>query len=521
MTLSERIAAQQTALRAHIATRETMTNGLEALRARVDASDATVTDAMVTEAIDARQAHDLIIRAVSEQIETFQTELAADEATAALQRSATPAGAPATNQRTAPGEREAGATRGAQGYDNQARATNVVTAYNRRANLASGESFFVDAYASTRGNAGRDARERLERNEQETRAIAEAQGSIQRATTTGSYAGLVVPQYLVDMAANVLRNGRPMADACTHLPLPDGGMQFLLPVASTGVTAASQATENTAASNTNQVWGNVTIPVASIMGQQQISRQSLERGTPGIDSIVYMDLAAAYMAELDRQIFAGTGSSAQLSGILATSGIYKATAYGAAVAVASFYSKTAGAIAGIAGAGTAVTPSYIAMHPRRWGWLTLQVDSSNRPLVVPNQNGPYNAYGLNVDPGGYGGDGDITGGNGPRIVGTMQGLPVFTDANIPVNLGVNTNEDTEIIFDPRMALLFEDGDGMPRQLTFEQIQVTGVAGFGATVTLAAYNYAAFTAGRYPAAFGQVGGLETVATTTFGQVAPTY
>lgn len=501
MTLAERIARMEAALAERLTARAAMTEGLEALRTRADGGDVTVTDESVATAITERQAYDAGTAALREEITVLRGELLADEAVAVLQRELVPAGAPVI-----PAQRT---------YERQVRVAREPAAYDEANRLTC--SFFRDAFAAAIGGASREARERLERNEREE--AVNAADSVQRATTTGSYAGLVVPQYLVDLAANVLRNGRPMADACTGLPIPEQGMSFLLPRATTGVTAASQATENTAASNTDQVWGNVTVPVASIMGQQQVSRQSLERGTPGIDSLIYMDLAAAYMAELDRQIFVGTGASGQLSGINGTASIYTATLYGAAITVSTYFSKTAGAIAGIAGAGTAITPGYIVMHPRRWGWLTLQVDSAGRPLVVPNGNGPFNALAINVNPGAYGGDGETIGGAGPVIVGTLQGIPIFTDANIPTNLGGGSTEDVQFVFDPRMALLFEDGDGMPRQLKFEQIQATGVAGFGATVTLAAYNYVAFTAGRYPQAFARVGGAD--ATGANGHQAPTY
>lgn len=380
--------------------------------------------------------------------------------------------------------------------------------YTREKDIAGRTSFFRDAFLS-QVVGDTSARARLDRHAREV----EVEGEIQtRATTTGSYAGLVVPQYLVDLAANVLRNGRPMANACTRLPLPDQGMSFIVPRATTGVSAASQATENTAVSNTDQVWANTTVPVATIAGQQVVSRQSLERGTPGIDQLIYADLAAAYAAELDRQIFVGTGASGQLTGINGQSGINTATAFGGAVTTTNFYSKLAGQIAAVAGAGTAVQPSLIVMAPRRWGWLTLQVDTAGRPLVTPVVNGLFNSVGVNSMPGGHGSEGDPTS-LGYNIVGYLHGLPVTTDANVPTNIGTPA-EDLVFVFDQRMALLFEDGDGMPRQLRFEQTQ-----GNNLSVILAAYNYVAFTAGRYPAAFGRVGGADTVAAQ--GLVNPTF
>jgi hypothetical protein len=67
--------------------------------------------------------------------------------------------------------------------------------------------------------------------------------------------------------------------------------------------------------------------------------------------------------------------------------------------------------------------------------------------------------------------------------------------------------------DPMHALLWEDGDGMPKQLRFEQ-----TLGNQLTVKLVVYGYAAFTAGRYPGAFGKTGGLDV---TGGGQIAPAF
>ena len=397
------------------------------------------------------------------------------------------------------------------------RVTSEERTYTRHKDTNNRGSFFKDYFHSSALGDVR-AKDRLERHARECEVEGETvqlRGDTQdRATTTGSYAGLVVPQYLVDLSQNVLRNGRPMANACTRLPLPDEGMVFYIPKASTGVSAASQATENTSMSATDQVWGNVNVPVATIAGQNKVSRQSLERGTPGLDQLVYSDLVAAYAAEVDRQVFVGTGASGQMTGINGTSGISTATAFGAAITVPTFYSKGAGQIASIAGAGAQVRPGYWVMHPRRWGWMTLQVDSSNRPIVTPVANGPFNALAVNSNPGAYGAAGDPGATSGFDVVGTYHGLPVITDANVPTNLGGGSTEDVQFVFDPRHALLFEDGDGMPRQLRFEQ-----TAGDTLSVILAAYNYVAFTAGRLPAAFGRVGGADS--TGANGCQAPTF
>ena len=369
-------------------------------------------------------------------------------------------------------------------------------------------SFFRDAFFARSGD--HNAQERINRHTREV--TVEGEALEQRATTTSSFAGLVVPQYLVDLAAEALRAGRPFANACTKLPLPAEGTSFIVPRGTTGASAAIQATENSAMSNTDEVWANVTVPVATIAGQQQVSRQSLERGTPGLDALVYLDLAGAYQATLDTQLWQGTGASGQVLGVQLTSGINAATAFGAVPTSTNFTSKLAGQIAAVAGAGAQVSPKAIFMSPRRWGWLSTLMDTTGRPVVQPVANGVFNVVGVNLNPGAYGVDSAIAT-SGYNVVGFIQGLPVVTDFNIPQAVGTNV-EDLVFVVDTRQMLLWEQGDGMPQMLRFEQ-----TLGNQLTVLLAVYGYIAFTAGRYPAATGKIGGLDSVATQ--GLVAPTF
>lgn len=370
-------------------------------------------------------------------------------------------------------------------------------------------SFFADAFRSQLlGDV--TAQQRLLRHMDEVRV--EGEGTT-RAVSTGSFGGLVVPQYLIDLAAAIIRTGRVVANTVTPLPLPDQGMSLVIPRGTTGAAVSSQATENSALQNTDEVWANLTVPVATIGGQQDVSRQSLERGMPGIDAIVYSDLARAYHAELDRQVVAGSGASGQMLGMMNTASTAQSTAFGAAPTAGLLNRKLAGAVAAIGGVGVGIEPQLFAMHPRRWGFLTAETDTTGRPLLGLEGNGATNALGVNQTPGQWSAGNDPDNPRIARTVGTMQGLPIVTDANVPTNVGTNL-EDVVVAYDPRVALLWEDGDGMPRQLRFEQ-----TLGQNLTVKLIVYGYAAFTAGRYPQAVAKVGGVDSVAGQ--GLIAPTF
>lgn len=361
-----------------------------------------------------------------------------------------------------------------------------------------GISFLRDMYfSSERGD--RSALARVERHMSEARVEGEVS---KRAGTTGGFAGLVPPQYLVDEAVLVARQGRPFANIVQHKQLPDTGMQLIIPRSTTGVSAGVQASENSAVSNTDEVWTNVTVPVVTIAAQQDLSRQSIERGE-GIDSLVILDIAAAYAVALDKQVLSGTGSGGQMLGLLTTAGIGVSTAYGAVITPTLFYKKLLGAVNQIQTA-RFYAPTAICMHPQRWNWLLTQVDTAGRPLAVPNMNGPFNALGVALAPV------DVA---TTAPSGWVAGLPVITDANIPTAVGTNS-EDQVIVLRASDSYLWEQGDGSPINLRFEQ-----TLGNQLTIKLVAYNFAAFTAGRFPAASSSIGGVDSTA--TFGQIAPTF
>ena len=370
-----------------------------------------------------------------------------------------------------------------------------------------GVSFFRDAYTDA-VHRDFEAAARLQRHQSEARVEGELS---QRAVATTGLGGLVVPQDLTDLVAPVLRNGRPFANSIRRLPLPADGMSLVIPRGTTGVSADVQATQNTAVSSTDAVYQDLTVPVVTIAGQQDLSRQSLERGT-GVDALVFADLVKAHAAQLDSLILNGAGTGGTPLGVLKTANINSAAAFGAAVTATNFYAKIAGQIAAVAGQGAGVDADLIVMHPRRWGWHQSLVDTAGRPLNVPGGYGIVNGQGVTTMPG-WSSSGDGDGVSGAIVVGGIQGLPVITDANIPTNVGTQS-EDQVLVLDTAHPLLWEDGSGIPTQFRLEQ-----TLGGQLTVKLVVYSYIAFTAGRYPGAVGVVGGKD--ATAGQGLIAPTF
>ena len=94
--------------------------------------------------------------------------------------------------------------------------------YNRDAD-PKGVNFLADVAARALNNGG--AIMRLERHMDEERSLRGPQ--IDRAAGTSAFAGLVVPQYLVDLYAPQAKAGRPFADICRKHDLPETGIAQL------------------------------------------------------------------------------------------------------------------------------------------------------------------------------------------------------------------------------------------------------------------------------------------------------
>lgn len=480
MNRKQQIAALREQATAKSAERAKHVEELEQIRsAAADDGNRNMTEDEVARANAARSARDTIdaeVATINERADELEADERSDEAARKVAESGEKRHSPATVVRE---PRMYSAEKSARGE----------------------ASFFVDAFR-LQHNGDQDAAQRLQRHAEEVRAEGEMS---ERATTTGSYAGLVVPQYLVEMAAPLARAGRPFANTVNRQQIPAQGMNVVIPRGTTGASEAVQATQNSNVSNTDQVWQDLNVPVVTIAGQQDVSRQSLERGYPGLDELVYTDLAGAYAVALDLQVLGGSGASGQMLGVLNTAGINQATAFGAAATPQTYYTKVAGQVNAVETT-RFMAPNAIALHPRRWNWLISQFDGQQRPMVVPTANGPMNAIGVFDMP-------IDTVSASP--VGQFQGLPVITDASIPTSVGTGP-EDQTIVYRREDLLLWEDlsNGGLPKQLRFEQ-----TLGNQLTVKLVAYNYAAFTAGRYPSSVGVVGGNASAAGN--GTVAPQF
>ena len=303
---------------------------------------------------------------------------------------------------------------------------------------------------------------------------------------TSAFAGLVVPQYLIELAAPLARSGRPTADFATNkMTLPAAGMKLEISRMTTGSSTAIQATENAAVSETDVDDTLLTVDVRTIAGQQDLSRQAIERGT-GIDTFVVADLVRSWHTTLDNQILNGAGSSGTIKGIR-NSGGNAVTFTSTAPTVALLYPKLADALQQVQ-SNVFTTPTHWIMHPRRLAFLLAGVDGSNRPLVVPAAGAPMNAVSTGAGVAQYANSGY-----------QLLGLPIITDASVGTTYGTGTNQDEIYLVDSREMHLWEQ-PGTPFALRFD-----ATAPGNLTIKTVVYGYAAFTAERYPLAASIISG----------------
>jgi HK97 family phage major capsid protein len=342
-----------------------------------------------------------------------------------------------------------------------------------------------------------EAAARIQRNQAMGRDRLDREG--RASVATAGFGALVVPQFLTDMYAEVVRAGRPFLNAVTSNDLPDEGMTLNIPRGTTGTSVLQQTTENTAVASVTFDETTLAVPVCTYAGDQDVSRQAFDRGR-NVDQIIMSDLAADYATRVNFDAINGTGTNNRHLGILSTTnGVTTVTFSGTALTTtaAGLHSKVADAIQRV-NSTRFMSPTVIFMHPRRWGWLTAAVDTTGRPLVVPNSQSPMNAIGVG------------RAAEFGQVVGTMLGLPVVTDASIPTTVSSSTisgaAEDVVIVTRAPDVHIFEDSPG-PALVEFRETLAGSLS-----VKIVAWGYSAFTAGRYPSATAIVSGSSLVTPT---------
>lgn len=412
-------------------------------------------------------------------------------------------------------EAAAATARAAGGQTGQAGPRAVVVSEPQVYGRGSGHSYFHDlAVAKVRGEAG--AQERLARHAAELRvelparearrearareqmdgiAAAERFSDSQRASvfeqrtnpnrTDGQGGYFVPPLWLVDEYINLPRFGRTIANSVRNLELPLGTDSINLPKVSTGTATAAQV-DNASVTSTDMTDTSVSASVYTVAGQQDVAMQLLDQSpSPGFDAVVMGDLLADLAVRQDVYVINGSGSAGQPTGILNVSSINSVTYTDASPTLPELYPSWIQSVSTIFTNRKAPATATFCI-PAIWYWAMAALDSSNRPLILPTQDAPFNPMALQT--------GEISEGPVGRLT---VGTPVLLDGNIPTNLGGGSNE-TRIITARTSDLYLWEGPVQTRVLT-EVLSGT------LQVRFQAYRYACFMGNRLPKSIAVISG----------------
>lgn len=318
----------------------------------------------------------------------------------------------------------------------------------------------------------------------------------QRSSSTASFTGLVIPQYLADEAAPAVAAARPLADVMSAHTLPEIGMSVNLSRITTPTAGGVQASQNTNLANQDIADTLLTIPVQTAGGYVQLSRQAVERGVLTED-ITTTDLLMRVAVALETQIIgqATTGLAAA-----ATSQAY-VNATVDTTAVPTFLRQLPAAQSAIDTALLSRTrPAYVIMHPRRFNWLTAAT-SSTWPIMSGVAT-PTQSNGL-----------QLTNDYGPAVRAVMpNGMKIVVDGNV-TTVGLGTaltggTQDHVYAISAQESYLYEP----PQRAVMIRAEQPQAPQLG--ILFVAYEYFAFSFGRYSGDEVLVNGTG-LATPTFG------
>ncbi|MFF0131345.1 phage major capsid protein [Streptomyces mirabilis] len=408
--------------------------------------------------------HEEEIRAINDRVEELENAQHMDEAAAPMSA------------------RYGAATRNNSG-ESRMTGSAYITSESAVYSPESRHSFFLDLARAT-GGADGDAKRRLDRHAQESRALS---------TTNGQGGEFSPPGYLIDRYVEFARPSRPFADLVPTEGLPPGIDQINVPRVASGTATGTQSVQNTAVTQVDMTSASLSSPITTIAGSQVLAVQSIEQSPIRFDDVVMQDLAADYARQLDVLWLTGNGTGGNPTGVLTLAGTNAITYSGTALTGAnSLYNAVMSGISAIWSKRYAA-PDTIVMHPRRWAAILASVDSQSRPIVVPSAGGPVNSAGLAAA---------AMTGQGP--VGMFAGLPVVLDASIPTTGGVGNDQDVILVL--RTADLM----GWESAIRAEAFPQTYAATMSVLLRLYAYN--SFQPGRHPQSISVIRGTGLAAAT---------
>lgn len=307
---------------------------------------------------------------------------------------------------------------------------------------ASDNSYFSDLLAVQQRKDDGSARERLEQTDRFERANPENTWTVGGAGTGQEFAP---PNYLQDMFIERAVGQSVLAGLVNVMPLPATGRSVVIP-RMTGDATVDEHTEDAAVTGDTPATDDAEGTIYNLVGVVKASAFLRERGNPNIDRIIMQHFAKLQALKIDTRLASGSGT-AQGLGALNVTGINTAS-LSSDGDLSAAYPKIADVVVQIE-EGHKASPTAIAVAVRRWGAFAAELDSTNRPLLVPSAVGAMNPTAAaegNPKPAAYGFTGY-----------TIQGLPVYKVPAMPTTLGGSTNQDAILVADWEALYLFLSG----------------------------------------------------------------
>ncbi len=427
-------------------------NSIKAILDKAEAENRGISDDEQTEIAG----HHAEIRSASDKI-TMLADVAASQAANEARRALVPTNTPAAPV-TVP----------------------VVPAYTEQRSepyrKGGGESFFLDLYYAENRNDP-SARERLGRAASYRADMEKRAGET---TVAGAGGELAPPAWLENELVALLRPGRVFADRLNKRVLPGGISSINLPKIASGTNVGAQSTQNTAITQQDITTTSVSTGITTVAGGALVSLQLLQQSPISVDDVIVADLAKVLAVAID---------TAAITAVSGTSGINGITYTDASPTTVKVLHQIQQAIDTVS-TNVFEAPDTIVMRPDRWGRFIDAVDGAGRPMVVPSTSyGVFSASGLS--------DGQVAQG----FAGTLRGIPVFLDPNIPNNLGAGTNQDEIFVLKASETYLYES---QPVFATFEQTYANTLS-----LYIRAHEFYGLIANRYPKAVSLITGTGMV------------
>lgn len=331
------------------------------------------------------------------------------------------------------------------------------------------------------------SQDRLNRHGREVQVEARAVGR----TTDAELGFFVPPLYAIDDFAAIIRAGRPFADALGPRPLPAGIDSVRVPRFTTGTKVRKQAGDKAAVTTQDVVSAETSADLVTMAGYIDVAVQAIDQSPVDTQEILFQDLGQDYAFQVDTLLLSGAGpASNEPLGALTLGGTTTVTWTDSSPTPGEFYRQIGAAISAV-NTNRKLPPEVIVMTPARWWWLVSSLDAQGRPFPGFSNSAPANV-------------GVLSNRLAPEgVVGSILGIPVIIDSNLPTNLGVGTNQDTVIVARISDARLWEGTPHMAAR------PVVDASAENLLVRLVYYRYGIFLPGRYPTSWAKIDGTGLV------------